>query len=166
MFTRRSTIIQAEEILKFVGLPISDIGFKQWLSATGDEELILEDGDYRTYIERPEHGYCLTFTDEAVFLGIDDKTIGSGGLIFSGVFFYSEGKDGYKQFQGKLPQNVKFEDEQEDLKIKLGSVESFHRGEDDALISERWDFDKLKFHITYNNVGTIDLISISQPDGT
>src|SRR5690554_5731079 len=73
-------------------------------------QLFLEDGLFRTYMEVQITGISLVFTDEAYFLGLPNQPIGQGELYFSGVFFYSEGKDGYTQYQGDLPFNLTFLD--------------------------------------------------------
>jgi hypothetical protein len=157
-------VLKAVDILKFVGQKTTNEDLNKWLVASGNEKVILEEGDYRTYVERPEHGYCLTFTDEAMFIGLDEQAIGAGSLYLSGIFFYSEDYDGYKQFKGELPNNVFFNDSTGDLQSKLGVVEWNRYGDNGALISERWDYKQFKFHVTYISEGTIGAIAISQPD--
>ena len=164
MFFKWSLALESIDILKFIGKPVSDKELANWLSISGNQAPSLEEGNYRAYLEYPEHGYCLTFTDEAIFLGIEQQFVGEGELYFCGVFFYSEGLDGYNQFCGDLPQNVLFEDDTKSLKIKLGAEEWNRHSDDGALVSERWSIGKFKFHITYNSAGTIEILSISKPE--
>jgi len=158
--------LQSSDILKLIGKPLSDEAVQNWLTDSRKAFPSLEEGDYRTYIEYPDQGYCLIFTDEAMFLGIEHQPLGVGSLFLSGVFFYSEGLDGYSQFTGSLPEGLTFQNNSKSIKVSLGEVEWDRHSANGELISERWKYGKFKFHVTYNNSGTIKLISISEPDKT
>lgn len=158
--------MQSSDILKLLGKPLSDETVQSWLTASQKAFPSLEEGDYRTYIEYPEQGYCLIFTDEAMFLGIEHQPLGLGSLFLSGVFFYSEGLDGYSQFTGNLPEDIQFQYDSKLLKNRFGEVEWERQSEEGVLISQRWKYGKFKFHVTYNHSGSIKLISISEPDKT
>ncbi|WP_199611768.1 hypothetical protein [Flocculibacter collagenilyticus] len=79
-------------------------------------ELILPDNEYRVYVERPDYGLALTFTDGRVFTGAK----ASNELYFSGLFIYSSGVDDYSQFEGNLPANIDFLHSHRDLVKKFG----------------------------------------------
>ncbi|KGJ93302.1 hypothetical protein GAB14E_2626 [Colwellia psychrerythraea] len=166
MFFKWSLALQSTDITKLIGKPVSDEAINNWLTVEGHQLPVLEEGDYRTYIESPEQGYSVIFSDESMFLGNEQQPIGAGELFLSGVFFYSDGLDGYEQFIDGLPKSIKFEDNYESLNNKLGIPEWKRHGEDEVLISERWAYGKLKIHVTYNSSGTIEIISISEPDKT
>lgn len=128
-------------------------------------ELRLEEGEYRAYIEYKHMGFCLTFTDEAMFRGFSKQTIGSGPLYFSGVFFYAEGKDEYVQYDGWLPKSIGFEKTSSQLNQSLGQAEWSRKRSDGSLAYERWVDGKLKIHVTYDKTKlTPSVIAISKPD--
>ncbi|MDQ2746660.1 MAG: hypothetical protein M3T96_05310 [Acidobacteriota bacterium] len=80
--------MNSEELLKYLGLNSDDLRLVNFLINQGiTEQPILEAGDYDTYIERPDDGYSLVYTDEAKFKGIMNSPIGIGSLVFTGVFF-------------------------------------------------------------------------------
>jgi hypothetical protein len=128
-------------------------------------EAVLDDDDFRTYIERKALGVCLIFSDEAMFLAKGDQAIGTGPLYFSGFFLYSEGKDGYAQFSGPLPYNLKFSDTSTEAKAKLGQPEWNRISSKNFVKAERWDVSiDRQLHLTYNDGGTIELLTYFVPD--
>jgi len=159
-------------LLEFFGCSASNKELEQYMSELSislADELSLSDGQYRAYIERPKDGYCLIFTDEAYFLGKPNHQIGAGELFYAGIFFHSEGKDGYSQYQGSLPFGLLFSDTRADVINKLGE-QSWQRlaRDDDRVISDRWDaLESVSFrlHVTYDkDSGKISVVSASVPD--
>jgi hypothetical protein len=145
-----------EDLLSYLGLSESDaalISYMNSISISLADELKLEKGRFWAYIERQKQGFSLSFTDEAMFLGIKEQAIGVGGLYFSCVFFYSEGKDDYLQYQGTLPLKLSFQDTRNTLIAKLGHS-SWQEIADDGerVISDRWDNlpdTPYRLHISY-----------------
>ncbi|ASK56567.1 hypothetical protein CEQ48_18140 [Vibrio tarriae] len=133
------------------------------------KDLALNDDEYRAYVEYPEFGLCIIFTDESYFAGKASLPIGSGKLFYSGLFFHSEGKDGYSEYKGKLPFGLLFTDTRQDVVNKLGQ-QSWQRLARDKqrVISDRWDDlpdVPYRLHITYNkDTGRISIISVNIPD--
>lgn len=160
--------MDSEKLLKLIGKVVTDNELEAFLHESGIDlgaELWLEEGEYRAYIERESLGFCLTFTDEAMFKGVNDQQIGSGPLFFSGVFFYAEGKDDYSQYTGVLPHSIDFRKNSVQLNQILGASEWYRERNDGSLISERWKDGALKIHITYSKTDLAPtVISISQPD--
>lgn len=167
-----------DELLSYLGLPGSNQKLIEYMGTLGvdlQNEMFLERDEYGSfdgfdaYIERPNEGYCLVFTDEAEFLGKGDQPAGIGELYFSTVFFYSEGKDNYSEYKEELPFGLTFRDTREDVIDKLGD-ESWQRRAQDGkrVISNRWD--KLpnvpyRLHVTYSKeTGMISIISATIPD--
>ncbi len=161
--------METENLLECLGEPISS---RRLASALQEESidlsngLILPEGEYRAYIERPTEGYSLAFTDEAVFSGIPNQPIGKGALYLSGVFLYTEGKDGYSQFVGKLPMGLSFFMSRKDIQKKLGSSSWDRKHSDASIAAERWDnVADYRIHITYSrSTSKPALISLSKAD--
>lgn len=165
-------MLDTKDLLSLLGLPKSDkklIGFMSKNQIQVDQELFLGSDEYRAYIERPLLGFCSIFTDESYFFGVGDMVIGEGNLYFSGVFFYSEGKDNYNQYKSDLPFGLSFNDTRQDVLMKLGQ-QSWQRLAKDGkrVISDRWDDlpdVPYRLHVTYDGQsGKISILSASIPD--
>jgi hypothetical protein len=140
------------EILKsLLGRPIQEpelVG--QLMLATGMP--ILDEDVFTAYVERQPSGYCLTFTDEAIFLRKDQQRIGQGPLYFTGIFFYADGKNGYTGYQGELPEGVTFLDSRDEILRRLGPS-SFQRARDDqTILSDRWVRSDYSLSVTYSKL--------------
>jgi hypothetical protein len=83
-------------------------------------------GDGELYLENHEGGYCLLFkTENAVFESRSKMPIVDGDWIFSTIFVYREGKDGYSNYRGSLPYNISLFDRVDDIGYKIGSFPDF-----------------------------------------
>lgn len=154
------------EIISNLGKPASTLQ-SSFLSSGIDiaAELKLPSSEFRTYLERPSFGYSLVFTDEAVFLGKKKQPVGVGPLYFSGIFLYSEGKDGYSQFQGEIPFGIEFSKKHDELVSLLGAPNWQRLRDDGTIAAERWDEKGVfRIHITYSTNGKIVIISLQKPD--
>lgn len=165
-------MVDSKEILGFLGLEKTNPKLVEYMKKKEinlDSELFFGNDEYRSYIERPELGFCLIFTDEAYFLGNGDIPIGSGDLFYSGIFFYSEGKDDYRQYKSTLPFGLSFDDTRENVVNKLGE-QSWQRLARDGnrVISDRWDSlpdIPYRLHVTYDKeTGKISIVSATIPD--
>lgn len=106
--------------------------------------------DVDVYIEMPLKGFSLVFTDEAEFKNIPNQPIGRGSRFFSGVFFYSEGKDDYVQFNGILPFDLNFNDSITSANSKFKFSPFFERKRPDgSIISQAWKINNNRINITY-----------------
>ncbi|MBC3909708.1 hypothetical protein [Undibacterium umbellatum] len=129
-------------------------------------ELVLPEGEFDCYIERPIDGICFVFTDDAMFLGKKTQALGSGPLYFSGIFLYAEGRDSYSQFRSDIPFGLSFTMKHEDMISKLG-VPTWQRfREDGTLAADRWDNKaEVQIHISYSiNDGRLVLVSLQKPN--
>ena len=161
-------MMNAPALSKILGRSVTDQEAKNYFSSLGinlDKQLSLPEGEYRAYIECPSEGISFVFTDEAMFLGLAQKPLGSGPLYFSGMFFYSQGHDGYSQFNSQLPLNVVFSDTPALLQGKLGEHEWERKNEKGQLIARRWSFpDGKRLHITFTAQQTVLIVSYGTPD--
>ncbi|MEJ2046127.1 MAG: hypothetical protein P8X74_19220 [Reinekea sp.] len=161
--------MNASDLCKYLGEKVSLPEFKDFLSQNSVElptELDLPEGEYNAYIERPDEGYSMVFTDEAVFLGNLSSGLADGELFFSGVFLYSEGKDGYKQFEGIMPQGLNFNSLSKDFISSFGKADWVRKRTDGSVAAERWDnVTDYRIHITYDKTtGCPSVISLNKPD--
>lgn len=163
---------ETRHLLNLFGSPASDQTLLSYMADNKifiNDELLLENGRYRAYIERPDEGFSLVFTDEAYFLGKDNQPVGVGELFYSGIFFHSEGKDNYKEYKSNLPFHLSFSDTRINVLDKLGE-QSWQRLAKDGtrVISDRWDHlqnTSYRLHITYDkNTEKISIVSASIPD--
>jgi len=152
-----------------LGRPVTDGELEEYMSSQAidvSNELVLKSGDFNAYIERPKLGFSLIFTDESMFLGKEDQPIGKGPLFFVGVFFYSEGKDGYSQYSGDLPGDIKFSDHRGDVVAKMGEPSwQRKRRADGSIAADRWDFSDYRVHVTYSKANYCPtIISMDVPN--
>lgn len=158
-----------DKIIPHFGEPVSLSALGKMLEGMGinvEQELRLQEGEYREYIGRPMEGYSLVFTDEAMHLGKSKQALGTGPLYFSGVFLYAQGKDGYSQFCGKIPLGIDFSMDHDALVALLGPPSWQRKRDDETVAADRWD-DKPAFriHVTYSKKGGKPvLISLQRPD--
>ena len=165
-------MLDTTPLLSFMGLSSTDKNLVDSMSQNQiylEQELSLGIDEYRAYIEKPEDGFALIFTDESYFLGKGDSVIGEGDLFYSGIFFHSEGKDDYSEYKAVLPFELSFSDTRVDVLNKLGE-QSWQRLAKDGIrvISDRWDSlpdVPYRLHVTYDkDTGKISIISASIPD--
>lgn len=146
--------IKLNDLISFLGKTSKDELLIQYFSSINidiSDKLSLPDGEYRTYIDKPELGISLAFTDEAMFLDKDNQPIGFGLLYFSDIFLYSEGKDGYSQFKGILPADISFNSVYDELFSSFGAPSWSRKRVDGSLAAVRWDsLDKFRLHITFS----------------
>ena len=164
-------MIETKALLSFLGCAASETNLIDYLKVNNIllNGLALEEDDFDAYVEKQEFGFCLMFTDEAKFLGLANQPIGHGKLYFSTVFFYSEGKDNYSEYQGTLPFGLSFNDTRTDALAKLGTQSWQRVAKDGArVISDRWDNlpdVPYRLHVTYDKqTGKISILSASIPD--
>lgn len=148
-------IMHLKNLTPFLGLDQYDSKLIDALREWGVDisiELFLLPERYSAYIERPDQGFSVIFTDEAKFKGIGDQALGQGGLFFSGIFLYAQGQDDYDQYQGALPFELSFDLHATDIARQLGkpSWRSQHSSEG-WVGGERWDqLADYQLHISYH----------------
>jgi hypothetical protein len=154
-------------IISIMGKPISDANVKNVLSSIFvdvDKDVDSMSDDFRVYVERPEEGFSLIFTDEAHFLNIPNQSIGVGERYFTGMFLYSEGKDGYAEFKSPLPKNLSFANSRDEALQKLGSPSWSRSRPDGSIVADRWDMSDHRMNLTYSKNNQITILSLTIPD--
>lgn len=154
------------EIIPYLGRPVSaleNIFLSNGIHIATELQLFAD--EFRAYLEKPKEGFCLVFTDEAVFLGKKMQPLGTELLYFSGIFLYSEGKDGYSQYQGEIPFKIEFSKSHDELASLLGPPNWQRLRDNGTIAADHW-YEKADFriHITYSAENSAVLISLQKPD--
>ena len=108
-------------------------------------QLKLKKGDYDSYIERPELGIYLVFSDEESVNRPLPQEVKEGELILTNVTARSGEKDNYLRFTGELPLGLQFGLSREDVRKKLGPP----TWSNDRLSRDRWHFPNYRLIIGF-----------------
>ena len=150
-------MIELQKIVGLLGVESTNSELEKYMKINGVDlpsELFVDKSSSNYYLERPEEGYCLIFTDSSAFEGREHDPIEQGKTFFTGVFLHSDGVDNYQQFSGILPENIAFSDSQHELISQLGKSSWEGFSNDGLTISTQcWDRPGYKLQIAY----TIDL---------
>jgi hypothetical protein len=130
-------------------------------------EAAIEPSDNFAYIECHRKGFDLTFEDEVVFFEKDEVPVGK--LLLVAIHLYSEGQQGFKRFEGALPEGITFEEDMMGARNKLGVPAKTGGGKTKAgKWIPAWDRhtrDKYSIHLQYSsdlkriNVITLQLLT-------
>ncbi len=87
-----------------------------------------------------------------------------GGIVDT-VFFFGEGKDGYRKYKGQLVMGLTFNSVKEDVYRAMGKSTSFSPPKSFPGVShggwDRYDLGKYAIHFTYSiSTGTIELFTL------
>jgi len=160
--------MKTDELLSLLGRSVKDYELIPFCAANNLDinKVELEPEFYRGYLEKKEEGFSLVFTDEREFLNKAGQVLGKGDLYFSGVFFYSDGKEDFSEYGSKLPQNIRFSDTRENLLAKLGEPSWQRKSrKNNVVIADRWDSSENYIHITYDKESKLpSVIGVHIPD--
>jgi hypothetical protein len=150
--------VTTEDLSNVLGENIRGQEIQTILSSLGEKPEI------KRFKEIPKSPYKENFyylyEDKGISLRFDDM----GNL--SAIFLYSEGADGYRQYQGKLPKGLAFQDIRKDIEEKLGSPEKSGGG---GVIRFWSQYPNIGIGIGYVSKSTSDMlnrihhISLSKP---
>lgn len=102
--------------------------------------------DVSVYLNKPDQGISLMFEDASYFRQETGRQVESDDPVLVAMFFYGPGNDGFKEFRGNLPSNVRFGSSQEELQSALGASVLF----DEEFNTEAWDLgDGLRVFVDY-----------------
>jgi hypothetical protein len=97
----------ASQVMGFAGRAAHEPGLQGFLTALGHWPLApFPPDEFDLYVEDRDRGFALSFRNAAALKhpAADGKPAGTAILV--GTFFYSQGKDGYQQFEGALPRRL------------------------------------------------------------
>jgi hypothetical protein len=154
-------MIESNSLISALGLPHSDGQVKLLLQALGlqDKKVKLKRGDFDVAFDAPSHGVDVVFSDPTQH---DlPETFPEGALVFSCVFFFSEGSQGHKAFQAPLPLSLRFAMPNAAVRALLGEPE----WTSPVLPIEHWMVDGKQVAVSFTDDGqAIDYISVALPE--
>jgi hypothetical protein len=142
------------DLVDTLGVPLEDVLRSPHVLALQTRPQIMLVGD-RFHMDLPEHGI-------AFVASLDGKV--------SSVQLHAAGHEGYEQFDGDLPEGVRFSDSREMIRARLGQPNTIGGGQHLGVlgIAAPWDrFDRADhaIHIQYSKDGlSITLVSLMRPD--
>lgn len=154
-------MIEANSLISALGLPHSDGRVKQLLHALGlqDKKVKLKRGDFDVAFDAPSHGVDVVFSDPSQHELPD--TFPEGALVFSCVFFFSEGSQGHKAFEAPLPFALRFAMPKAAVRDLMGLPE----WTSPVLPIERWVVDGRQVAVAFSEDGqAIEYLSVSVPE--
>lgn len=152
--------INSEEVIALLGLAHNDAGVRQILEkfGLGAAKLKLKRGEADLNLEAIKFGAELIFSDPTLYDA--PSSFPEGGLIFSGALLMSEGHEGYKQFSGKLPDDLRFQMSRQETRNLLGAPEWINP----HLPLDRWAKGAFRLAVSYNtDEKSIKRLSVSIP---
>jgi hypothetical protein len=139
-----------ESIEKLLGLDFESIRSSDVLSGVQIPEPEFIDLD--SYIELPNLGVSLVLTR---------------GEFVSTIQLYSQGRDGYREFDGKVPGDIVFSMSRADVRGKLGDAKSSGEAVSVPILGDKPAWDKfdvggIAVHVEYcSDLTSVGLVSIS-----
>jgi hypothetical protein len=131
---------QKEDLQGLIGLNINSKPFQAYLNKL---EIAAE-------ISRYDDSYYYTFKTKGI------EIIFTNSDIIGGILLFSEGSDGHRQYQGKIPYNIHFTDTRRDIEQKLGPPEK-NGGNGVINYYSSWNKEGLKLTITYKKSNQEDM---------
>jgi hypothetical protein len=113
--------------------------------------------EFNVFFEDKERGFCLEFRDATTVKSpiVTEKIWRMP--VFTGCFFYIQGKDGYQQFNQALPHQILWGDTPDLLLAKLGPTKFTITNKKTGILSAyRWEINGLKLGTSFTREGTID----------
>jgi hypothetical protein len=115
--------------------------------------------EWSVYLSKKELGFSLLFDDADILPPQWARGREPGTPIFTGCFLYSEGLEGFKKFNGRLPYGIAWTDTPSTLQEKFKEkAKPFLNKKTGALEAHILVFGKNRFTVDYKN----DLSSVSQ----
>lgn len=88
------------------------------------------------YADNKSKGYCLHFDDELAYFNAEDGRYGESGRYYlTAIFFYSDGADGYHQYEGELVNGIRITDTRDEIRALMKKPYKGH----DFLDKDKWE---------------------------
>jgi hypothetical protein len=130
----------------------------------------LEQDEHLGYIEYQDRGVAVMFQKEGWILPegqpADDKVFRVDAL-----HFYSQGYEGYDEYDGLLPEGLRFSDTRDDVHARLGEPAASGGGNKGSFKKvwprwDRYDFDGHALRFQYHDKGdVISMVTLMRPVG-
>ena len=88
------------------------------------------------YAINKKKGYSLHFSDELDYFNAEDGRYGESGRYYlTAIFFYSDGADGYHQYEGELVNGIRITDTRDEIRALMKKPYKGH----DFLDKDKWE---------------------------
>jgi hypothetical protein len=144
-----------------LGQPVSDPHVSSLLSHIGIAQPLASPQPDESYtgVESEAHGIGINVARaEDIDLPAADE-LPEGTLAVSTIFMFAEGEQGHTQFQGLLPEGLKFSMSRDEVRALLGAPQ----WSSPVLPIDRWHKDRYRLVVDFDNAETIRLVSIGLP---
>lgn len=148
------------DFLQALGRPHTDPMVVDLLDRLGlaHQKIELNEGYFDNAFDAPEHGIDLVFSDPRAYTLASSAP--EGALIFSCVFFFSEGRENHRQYPLPLPSELAFNLSRHDVHERLDTPEFTST----VLPVDRWNWNGLKLAVTFvEDLSSVARVSCSLP---
>lgn len=112
--------------------------------------------EFHVYVEDQARGFSLAFQDADSVPQFRPPGTPARTPLLIGGFFYSEGKDGYRQFGGPLPCDVTWSETPAELQARLGPAKFvINHKKTGALQALRWEIEGRMLSANFKSDGTL-----------
>jgi len=106
--------------------------------------------EFRIYAEDKDRGICLLFKDSATIKHQVAANKIPGTPIFSSIFFYADGVEGYHAYSGQLPLGINWIDTVSRLVSRLGAPQhEIRNNKTGQLRAQKWPLGHLSVTVVY-----------------
>jgi hypothetical protein len=131
-------IVGKQADVDLVARALADLGFSGRVNIPRNETDV--------YLNFEAQGISLLFEDERYIGQKHDIEFSSDAPVLTAIFLYGPGDDEFGEYQGGLPGGLKFSDDQERARAKLGPAAKFN----EARGLEIWGLrDKVRLFVLY-----------------
>lgn len=150
----------SDDFLRGLGKPHTDPGVSDLLRQLGlsHNKMELKRGEFEIAFDAPEHGIDIIFAEPTPYK--IPSSIPEGALVLATVFFFSEGREGHRQFELTLPADLVFGMSRDEVLRQLGTPEFTSP----ILPLYRWSWKSIKLAVTFvESLSSIARVSCSLP---
>ena len=153
----------SDDFLRGLGKPHTDPRVSDLLIQLGlsQNKMELKRGEFDIAFDAPEHGIDVIFSDPIPYK--TTNTLPEGALTLATVFFFSEGREGHRQYELALPADLVFGMSRDEVLQHLGTPEFTSP----ILPVYRWSWKSIKLAVTFvESLSSIARVSCSCAKGT
>lgn len=149
------------DLLPLLGRPVSDHNVSSLLSHIGIAQPLAPPPPDESYtgVESEAHGIGINYAQaEDIDIPAMDQ-FHEGTLVVTTIFMFAEGQQGHTQFQGVLPEGLKFGMSRDEVRTLLGASQ----WSSPVLPIDRWHKERYRLVVHFDDGETIGLVSIGLP---
>jgi hypothetical protein len=149
-----------DDFLQALGRPHTDPKVSDLLRQLGllHKKIRLKRGEHDIAFDAPEFGIDVILSDPTPYR--NPSSVPEGALILTAVFFFSEGREGHRQYGLALPADLVFRMSRDEVLKQLGTPEFTSP----ILPVYRWSWNGTKLAVTFvESLSSIARVSCSLP---